>query len=93
MNTIEKNKIIAEFMNLNITKRNPTTVLYHRDWNWLMELVEKIEYLGYFIQIDNIGCVISQNNNDIFKINNRIRIEAVYNACVEFIKYYNKQNK
>ena len=63
---------------------------YHSDWNWLMQVVEKIEISGYYLQIDSIGCIISKNNIDLVTVNSRTKIDAVYTACVEFINWYNK---
>ena len=67
---------------------------FHSDWNWLMEVVEKIESLGYRIEIVKHICRIYLSNKETIIISeNTPKIEAVYNACVEFIKWYNNQNK
>ena len=67
---------------------------FHSDWNWLMEVVEKIESLGYRIEIVKHICRIYLSNKETIIISeNTPKIEAVYNAVVEFIKWYNNQNK
>ena len=67
---------------------------YHEDWNWLMEVVENIESLGYRIEIVKHICRIYLSNKETIIISeNTPKIEAVYNAVVEFIKWYNNQNK
>lgn len=65
-------------------------VKYNSSWDWLMSVVEKIESLG------NYGFTIYRNSTNINGLpielaNTRgtTKIEAVYNACVEFVKYYN----
>ena len=95
--TTENNKLIAEFM-----EHKPTfevyiddvlTTLerpiknYNSDWNWLMEVVEKIESLDIYYNeyIDYNSSMFASG-----KIELSTKIEAVYNACVEFIKWYNK---
>lgn len=71
---------------------------FHTDWNWLMQVVEKIESLDYMVihnfYISKFEVVIKAEHNRVFKdihIANKTKIEAVYNACVEFIKWYNEQ--
>lgn len=107
MKTEETNKVIAEFM-----EHKPTfevyiddvlTTLerpiknYNSDWNWLMEVVEKIESLhesnnvliGTNITYVQIHNKVS-NEQETFKGVSNIKIEAVYNAVVVFIEWYNK---
>lgn len=70
---------------------------YHSDWNWLMEVVEKIENLGYPIDIiqyhsiDKQFCGVYNNGKRIVTNIAESKMEAVYNTCVEFIKWYNQQ--
>ena len=75
---------------------------YHEDWNWLMVVVEKIESLGYNIDTMKVDitkyqssqfCGIYIDGKRIYTNYCETKIEAVYNACVEFIKWYNTQNK
>jgi len=103
MNT-ENNKLIAEFMGrvipedeLEFYDENPTTHYYDSDWNWLMEVVEKIkketnedEFLNRLITTESRnGIVLEFNLENCFR-KSYLSIEAVYNACVEFIKWYNE---
>ena len=99
----ENNKIIAEFMGLNNLKDSKgdawdymntgksiytlrtKNLHYESDWNWLMKVVEKIFKDFYKIN----PCPIYLKIN-IEKALNEVNIEAVYNACVEFIKWYNQ---
>lgn len=119
--TTENNKIIAEFMGMkensftgafkNVDNKFlfPSELVYHSDWNWLMEVVEKIEGLEFYpknstcIGFDSFEIEINKNRCDITRYGDfthlllqgqgKTRIEAVYNACIEFIKWYNEQNK
>ena len=112
MNTTENNKIIVEFMKWDIlndmTYSKATKgkwveldkLKFHSNWNWLMEVVEKIESLtdinsnGCFMVLESIGF----NAKFIFDDGTRIlkdskgetKIEAVYMAVVAFIEWYNK---
>jgi hypothetical protein len=76
------------------------SMLYHSDWNWLMEVVDKIESLDseiptLSIQITNNHISIAVNATplytDIRQFSKISKIQTVYNACVEFIKWYNGQ--
>jgi len=52
---------------------------FHKDWNWLMQVVDRII---------NLKNVYAQDRQKVF---NSIQpnITATYNAVVEFINYYN----
>jgi hypothetical protein len=94
MDTIENNKLIAEF--LGATDKHienfggAENLKYHSDWNWLMSVVEKIENLSYDVQIILDFCTIT--NGDYSKTTQLggAKIHNVYNACVEFIKWRNE---
>ena len=75
---------------------------FHSDWNWLMSVVEKIENLQdenncaiYNVQIEQSFTEIIDNHTSetIVEVDSNSKIQAVYQACVEFIKWYNEQNK
>ena len=84
--TIKDKQILLDFIN-----SDAEVLSLDIDFNFLMEVVEKIEGLNYFIQIDSIGVVISKEKKIITVSDNRSKIENVYNACLEFIKWYNEQ--
>lgn len=132
MNTLEGNKIIAEFMGLKRigSSESSENILevpvykhfdkngkvfgetyythhkYHSSWDWLMPVVEKIQsidiapapnYRGYRIEIVVQGYVKISGfpMPTIFK-NVSIEgslINAVWQAVVQFIQWYNKNNK
>jgi hypothetical protein len=110
MNNIENNRLIAEFMGYNeeivndeiyftlpdmLESLSDEELHYHSDWNWLMEVVEKIENYNEYTNVlftpqgCEINCYIE--NGFLFSNDCNTKIEAVYNACIEFIKWYNKQ--
>ena len=98
-NIIENNKLMAEFMGfqstslgwfdneehlINVEKDNTFDDLkFHKDWNWLMGVIEKI-------------LNICAKNDDLEKYavitDNIPYIQPTYTACIEFIKKYNNNN-
>lgn len=62
---------------------------YHSDWNWLMEVVDKIYEMNLYYDryIDYNSSMISDG-----KINLGTRINRVYEQVVEFIKWYNENS-
>ena len=101
MNNLENNKLIAEFMG----KKNAEELQYshtnqhgvnvyqsiHRydtDWDWLMGVVDKIEHDMAWVKIR--GCLVIISHIEVVK---PTKIEATYQAVVEFIKWYNINNK
>ena len=99
------NKIIAEFMGYikhTQTKAYLTTdgyfherdLKFHKDWNWLMEVVEKIESIGFTFETKKNWARITRKGENIILRweEDKTKIEAVYNACIEFIKWYNENS-
>ena len=60
---------------------------FHTDWNWLMEVVKKCLIGEAEHSQDEAKKTISEIYESLCSIN----ISAVYNACIEFIKWYNQQ--
>jgi hypothetical protein len=82
----------------------PQEMLFDTDWNWLMEVVEKIENISFnksdiFFNVtigSGLYCTIQDSNFDgLLEINTseETRIKTVYQAVLEFIKWYNEQNQ
>ena len=114
MNTTENNKLIAEFMGYVLNDNTGVTVYYndktcevldpdklkfHSDWNWLMEVVEKIENLGFEVVIGRISCNVNEilnRENPITSIvcgNPSKKLEVVYSSICQFIQWHNQQNQ
>jgi hypothetical protein len=124
MTTLEGNKLIAKFMGYKFVyysnefnmleingkmKSLESWAKYHRNWNWLMSVVEKIEQIKYVnvlmvktslgefsIEISHYtpSYHITQNNKMIFvKEKTLTKIGSVWLAIIKFIEWYNKQNE
>lgn len=73
-------------------------LMFDSDWNWLIKAVEKIETIedfkyDFYIR-QGVAIVIDKElKKDIITIDSDIKINAVYTAVIEFIKYHNELNK
>ena len=107
MNFTESNRLIAEFMGMNCHDNDKNLFVfntkdgndvisihelkYHSDWNWLMNVVDKIESFtdemdnNYKVTIENESCYI-ENTNILSSLDCKSKIDAVYQSVVEFIK-------
>ena len=111
---MKDNKLIAEFMGYEIIYRPNSNgfieisdtelcdvddLEYHKSWDWLMPVVEKIECTktddednsdSFFnVMIEVFECNI--NGRDICICENgNTKLEATYRAVVKFINQYNK---
>lgn len=68
---------------------------FHDDWNWLMQVVEKIEKMGWVFEPefkDGYYHVDMGKSRGVFMFGNfsESRIEVYYKTVVEFIKWYNR---
>ena len=102
---MKDNKLIAEFMGIVHPKLDNVIVIdnvvikegelqYDTSWDWLIPVVEKIESLGHELIIAESRCKINHNTDHSIEevINIDIigsKIEATYQAVVDFIKTYN----
>lgn len=84
---------------------SPENLEFHSSWNWLMQVVEKIESMGYDTGICNVvingerlsEILISPSDNEpkegkieIHERSAEGKIEATYHAVIQFIKWYNQ---
>ena len=108
MNTQEKNKLIAEFMGLRPHKieaffgeiDTPQKTIkrpcYNNSFEWLMEVVEKIETLPdekFQIEINGKWCnffdMKTFYNVEFEKAENETKLQNCFEAIVMFIRWYN----
>ena len=63
---------------------------FHSDWNWLMEVVKKIDEISL-----NAPTIwnLEGKTTDIFNSIREVNIELTHNRVIDFIKFYNNQNK
>lgn len=70
---------------------------FNSDWNWLMEVVQKINIIDdyrYTVQINSMDTYIHDLKNGGFVFQSECKwqpdelINSVYQAVVEFIKWY-----
>jgi hypothetical protein len=95
---MKDNKIIAEFMGLEVLYRPNSNgfieisdtelcdvddLMYHKSWDWLMPVIQKIMDISFF----------NGDPEDFYSIRNSIpQIRNTYKAVVEFIKQYNNED-
>jgi hypothetical protein len=93
MKTEENNKLIAEFMGVNLIEGQEGE--YHTSWDWLMPVVEKIDEVSndntlFKIEYNRAFIEDIENYHLLIDVMANSRLEATYKAVVEFIKQYNK---
>ncbi len=94
---IEKgNELLTQFLIPNF----PETLNFSRDWHQLMEILEKIEELGYewsIIDGEVEICAKYITNTIESRNKNQTLLEAAFKCCINFVEQYNtktlKQSK
>ena len=77
-----KNKVLPNLIETNFEKR------FHTDWNWLMEVVQKINDQNNVVQIhENHVMVVNNTKGEILvDVVSGSMLEATYDAVVQYIK-------
>lgn len=92
----EKGMIIG---NKIYTMLETMSMKFHSDWNWIMEVVEAIEKLGYWVCIQNTYIGFGNKNDENAFLNysfssfRTTKREAVIQAIDQFIDWHNEQKK
>jgi len=68
----------------------PADMKFNISWDWLMPVVEKIEHLKgcHVIITTSLLCEIFHFGKLVNNRSGDTKIESVYNAVVDFVKYY-----
>jgi len=91
MTTEQGNVLIAEFMQWG---HDPEFDAYESEWALLIMAVEKIEGLGYVVKIYSNKCEIPEPNRKYWNVYyGNTKIEAVWQAVVQFINWYKESHK
>ena len=91
---IKGNKVIAKFMDVafteedfiydrSISNSNADAVRYHRDWNWIIPIVEKIIKTSWNIEGAFKEC------SKVSHALNFVDIKTLWQSVVNFIQWYN----
>lgn len=81
-----------------VVKCPPEQLRFHKYWNWLMPVVEKINssdtecFVTIWANQCRIHNIYPYKMNDIF-FEESSTIDAVFKACVEFVKWCNENPK
>ena len=81
---MKENKLIAEFMDVNLIEGQPGD--YHTSWDWLMPVVEKIGDDYYNTPLDETLSKLTELYENIWTL------QDLHGAVVEFIKQLNKES-
>lgn len=71
---------------------------YHCDWNWLMEVLEKIEAIEnnrFEVEIRKNYCEIydTLDDNSLIDEIGDSKIDVLCKSCIKFVKWWNRFNK
>ena len=97
MNTQENNRLVAEFMELEVENGlyyyttsmddyKTDTLYFDSSWDWLMPVVNKIRSFDCKFDIEQIGVFDWDDEISHYEFD----LDLTYNAVVEFINQYNK---
>jgi hypothetical protein len=73
--------------------KTPKDMLFHTSWDWLMPVVEQVDFdSAHFVEIQGRSCTIKNANLEWVHCSQGVsRIDATYKAVINFIKWHNEQ--
>jgi hypothetical protein len=92
----EGNTLIDKFMDRVVTPTEYSSIIfinngyYHKDWNWLMPVVIKINSLNILEMDDVCGSLKIKVKGSLYGIGDNTNMDTVWNAVVNFLKLYLK---
>jgi len=90
--TMENNCLIAEFMGYRPTVEDISDNRYDTSWDWLMEVVEKIEAMGFQFWIGKYASSITKESDKSFgelSVKGDNKLSVIYQLGIQFIKLHN----
>jgi len=67
---------------------------YHFDWSWIIPVIKRIESVrNITVAIAASTCRIWNFTDCLFSMFGETKEEAVFSAIIQFVKYYNFNNK
>ena len=97
---MKDNKIIAEFMGVysdengyDYSKIGNKGINYHKSWDWLMPVVQKIESLGYVFTIQGGKAEYNEMTSKPKIFIAKDKMSSTYKAVVKFINQLNFMSK
>jgi hypothetical protein len=76
-------------------------LMYDTDWNWLMDVVDKIESFvdddkcakyNFIIEQSFVEIIDNNTSDTIVETDEETKIESIYQAVIKFIKWYEQNS-
>lgn len=106
MEKVEKFRLLAEFEGAKLYMHDhydfssnftcwAQSMQYDCDWNWIMRICNIIHGHGMtvYIEVGGYAQITGENLPHIIEVTADTSIEAAFEACVEFVKWFNENRK